>query len=206
MKTPKEFMSNLKNNIITEEMLELALRSVNKRAKNYRDKERQYRNSKYDVYESEEKNRDKKNEMYGKKEILLRVLSPTCIHKKIITREVTEKFYDYEEEFQNYLETDKVVRKGCFFDREELREIEFIIVNMGEQIVNEEYYVYYQTTNFSFHSPIEFAEIESYYKDLPIVELDFNTFGEDINDLVSMQFVNKLIEIINEDEYEYKTI
>lgn len=46
MKTPAEFTKNLKEKVITEEMLEKALFSVNKRAKNYRDKKREY-NRKY---------------------------------------------------------------------------------------------------------------------------------------------------------------
>ena len=41
MKTPKEYTKNLKNGIITEDMIVDCLYSVNKRAKNYRDKERQ---------------------------------------------------------------------------------------------------------------------------------------------------------------------
>ena len=36
MKTPKEYTDNIKNGIITTSMLEAALYSVNKRAKNYR--------------------------------------------------------------------------------------------------------------------------------------------------------------------------
>lgn len=40
MKTPKEYRDNLLNHIITKQMLVDCLYSVNKRAKNYRDKER----------------------------------------------------------------------------------------------------------------------------------------------------------------------
>lgn len=43
MRTPKEYTENLKNNIITESMLLDCLYSANKRAKNYRDKAREYR-------------------------------------------------------------------------------------------------------------------------------------------------------------------
>lgn len=41
MKTPKEYRDNLLNHIITKQMLVDCLYSVNKRAKNYRDKERE---------------------------------------------------------------------------------------------------------------------------------------------------------------------
>ena len=37
MRTPKDFSENIKNGIITTEMLNECLYSVNKRAKNYRD-------------------------------------------------------------------------------------------------------------------------------------------------------------------------
>lgn len=40
MKTPKEYRDNLLNHIITKQMLVDCLYRVNKRAKNYRDKER----------------------------------------------------------------------------------------------------------------------------------------------------------------------
>ena len=43
MKTPKEYRDNLLNHIITKQMLVDCLYSVNKRAKNYRDKEREQR-------------------------------------------------------------------------------------------------------------------------------------------------------------------
>ena len=41
MRTPKDFSENIKNGIITTEMLNECLYSVNKRAKNYRDAKRE---------------------------------------------------------------------------------------------------------------------------------------------------------------------
>lgn len=41
MRTPYEYTKNLKNGIITRDMLLDCLYSVNKRAKNFRDKERE---------------------------------------------------------------------------------------------------------------------------------------------------------------------
>ena len=83
MKTPTNFSDNLKNNIITTSMLEAVLLSVNKRAKNYRDKEREYRRS-YGIYSwrNTETAATKKEEMYKKKESLLSVMEPLCIHKE----------------------------------------------------------------------------------------------------------------------------
>ncbi len=52
MKTSKDFKDKLSKGIITASMLEAALYSVNKRAKNYRDKEREIKDSygKYSKY------------------------------------------------------------------------------------------------------------------------------------------------------------
>ena len=47
MQTPKEYIKNLNNKIITDEMLSDALFSVNKRAKNWRDKKNQYSHAYY---------------------------------------------------------------------------------------------------------------------------------------------------------------
>lgn len=60
MRTPKEYMNNIKVGIITDKMLAESLFSVNKRAKNCRDKEREYRNS-YDIYNNCEKYREQKS-------------------------------------------------------------------------------------------------------------------------------------------------
>lgn len=58
MRTPKEYTANIKNGIITAPMLTDCLYSVNKRAKNWRDKEREYRYKRRDTYNREEQARD----------------------------------------------------------------------------------------------------------------------------------------------------
>ena len=91
MKTPKEYNDNIKNGIITSKMLTDCLYSVNKRAKNWRDKERDWRNSRHDNYNNEEKAREKKQQYYDMKDTswsvypLLRLISP--IYFKNITIE-----------------------------------------------------------------------------------------------------------------------
>lgn len=75
MRTPKDFSENIKNGIITTEMLNECLYSVNKRAKNYRDAKRECYGRYRDSNECKEKN------FYHKKEKLLSVITPVCIHK-----------------------------------------------------------------------------------------------------------------------------
>lgn len=72
MKTPKEYTRNLKNGIITEDMIVDCLYSVNKRAKNYRDKARQYR---YSYYHGDSQ-REEMERYYGYKEQLLSYFTP----------------------------------------------------------------------------------------------------------------------------------
>lgn len=58
MRTPAEYSKNLKNHVITMQMLLECLYSSNKRAKNWRDKEREWRSCRYDEYDNESKARD----------------------------------------------------------------------------------------------------------------------------------------------------
>lgn len=92
MKTPKEYRDNLLNHIITKQMLVDCLYSVNKRAKNYRDKERKQRAySRCHRYVDNsafiEGAREKKLEMYRMKDMLLQILHPFVSTKSsLVTR------------------------------------------------------------------------------------------------------------------------
>ena len=99
MRTPKEYTNNIKNHIITKQMLLDCLYSSNKRAKNWRDKEREYRHS-YDYYGNEEKAREQKNAYYEQKDIMLSILHPVCIHKELLGYE-RRRIYDYEDDLVN---------------------------------------------------------------------------------------------------------
>lgn len=86
MKTPKLFTYNLKHNIITEKMLEQCLYSLNKRAKNCRDKKQEYyyigkeMHSQY-AFDSVNMYKYKEQEYYNLKNfLLLHLLNPICIH------------------------------------------------------------------------------------------------------------------------------
>lgn len=101
MRTPKEYTDNLKKKTITESMLLDCLYSVNKRAKNYRNKEREYRQYyrgnryAYDKYGNIDHCQGMKEQYYSQKDKLLSVLETTCIHKEIIGYKRV-RIYDYE--------------------------------------------------------------------------------------------------------------
>ena len=157
MKTPKEFMKNINNKIITDDMLEAALFSLNKRAKNMRDMQRKYAH-KYDKYNNEGKYKSQKENYYKKQEFLLRLLTPVCAHIETVPHGRTEKKL---------------------------------------------YYLFYRLGKHSFHRPIPSHTLETKYPDLEIKTVDLDTYGEDINDLISNQFIDKLIYIIKKGDYQY---
>ena len=62
-------------------MLDAALYSVYKRAKNCRDQKREY-SHRYDKYHNADRYEEKEAEYYGQKEKLLSALQPMCIHRE----------------------------------------------------------------------------------------------------------------------------
>lgn len=97
MRTPKQYIDNLENGIVTEQMLCDVLFSYNKRAKKWRDKKRQYKHS-YATNSHAWFNNALENEQkyYQYKTDLLQFIEPTCIHEEYIEN-------DFEMIIQYYL-------------------------------------------------------------------------------------------------------
>ena len=97
MRTPKEYIENLDKAIVTEHMLCDVLFSYNKRAKNWRDKKRQYKHSyatnSYAWFNNALENEQK---YYNYKSEILSLLTPNCIHEEYLEN-------DYEMIIQYYL-------------------------------------------------------------------------------------------------------
>ena len=163
MKTSKEFTKNLNNNTITDVMLAMAIYSVNKRAKNYRDKAEEcfsrgkenqvfYDGDKYSFKNAHAASEAKKA-CYEKKAVLLSIIEPVAIHRTM-------------------------VNGHC------------------------KWFLLYKIAGYSFHSPV--TEEEALASKLNVVELEnFATHGAEINDLVSVQFIDRLIELINNGNYNF---
>lgn len=189
METSKEIKKCLKEGVVSKEMLGMALYSYNKRAKNMRDKEREYRDyarSNYfyhDKYDNEGKTREKKEEYYRKKEELLKYLQPCAIHHIIRYKNV--KIYDYEDGYDD-IDEEVVLYENSYYDREIDDRVYFKVVS--EEFV--EKYLFFELGDYSFHTPL--VGDESQYN-LPVEELeDFETFGKDIEDLMSVQMCDKI--------------
>ena len=143
MNTPKNFIYNLKNGFITKDTLGFVIYSINKRAKNYRDKEREYRDYykrnfyAYDKFGNEDRNEEKKLDMYKKKQYLLNFLIPIKIHKsEINNRYLYFLYYELEDyKFHSPIEKDEFVDDEYLEKRYNLKvkEIESLF-NSGKDI------------------------------------------------------------------------
>lgn len=205
MKTPKKYMDMLENRTITSSMLEEALYSVNKRAKNYRDKAKDYRHSRGRYsFQNAETATDKKEEMYRFKEKLLSCLEPICIHKEFAGYERTRVYdyqQDYDKEYFRHMLRDEIVWQNRYYDYSLGCEVGFFDY-INPKKVEYRYYIYYILGTHSFHKPID--EKEAKRLPLEIEEIDtLTTEGDDIRELISMQFVKRLIELIDSKNYKY---
>ena len=212
MKTNTKFLKLIKDKIITEEILELCLYSVNKRAKNCRDKKAEYRDHiksmryfnhyYYDKYDNIDKYNNKMNEYYDMKDILLSILDPVCIHEEHQGYERV-RIFDYEEEYDEVKDED-VIWSNSFYDYDRDEEVFFVDI-LDKESPKIRYYKYYKTTNYSFHSPIDVKDLKE-FPDKEIVEIDtLETEGKQINSLISVQFVKKVIDLIKDKDYKYIT-
>lgn len=202
MRTPTAYTNSLKNNTISMQMLSDCLYSSNKRAKNWRDKERECRDRSrnnrywYDVHNNEEKAREKKEEYYQQKEIMLSILKPVCIHRERVGYE-RRRIYDYEPDYVSY--TGEYVWENSYYDREEDRRVYFGDIEISNKPIYNYYLFYDFGTNHTFHIPIN--DIEAY--NLEIKDIDhLKTTGYDIADLLSNQFVKKVIDLISSNNFK----
>ena len=135
--------------------------------------------------------------MYRMKDTLLQILTPVCIHKEFIGYE-TERIYSYEtEEYKKY--------KKQFYYEGQYMDDDYSIVHFGDVELKDEpiyhYYLFYDLDcGHTFHTPIKEEDLEKY--SLPIIEIsELETTGHKVNDLVSLQFVRKVIRLIEENMY-----
>ena len=206
MRTPKEYTDNLKKGIITPFMLEDVLFSFNKRAKNYRDRARVYRERRRyygwnDKYDNEELCEEKKEILYGKKSDILnccpnelKAIHKLARKKKIRIEDDDPEFYKYESEIEKYKKgkPSKIVYMNGYYDDDIDEYITFFNIYVDKY----EYFLYYEFPNYSFHSPISDKELLK-YQFLEIIELDdLTTYGKNINDLLSLQFCDKVWDLL----------
>ena len=208
MEIPKEFLSNLKDRVITEEMLELVLHSINKRAKNCRDKKKEYylkgKKTGYEIdFNKSDKYKEQEKEYYLQKVFLIKkLLKPSCIHESLKEVEKRERYFNYDPEFIDL--QDKAIYCSDFFDKRLGEYVEFIDVLVVERI--KQYYLFYETTHYSFHIPIEEEDIEREMDNNginKIIEINLKTKGQDVMELMPIGFIKDIIKLVESKEYKY---
>lgn len=212
MKTPKAWSDNLKNGIITEEMFDAALYSVNKRAKNCRDKKREYNRIRYDSYHNAEKYESQEHGYYRQKEKLLSFTSPVCIHREHQGFE-RRRHYDYEKGFDGKLiraltrglicwSNYYVKREYNYYDEWE-EDCDTETVWFFDELLPErpvlKYYLFYRIGEHSYHSPITEEKAKELQGKYPIRDIGLiQTEGHEITELCSTSFVGKVIDALEQ--------
>ena len=214
MKTPKEYIKNLNKGILTDEMICDVLYSYSKRAKNYRDNNRELRkltrnryfySFRFDPYKTIAENEFRKNVLYERKSGILEKIEERflkCIHKQ--DKHATRRIYEWESDYSKYEDSDDVVWANCYLDRETMEEVYFIdVLKKKKEYL---YFKFYDMGEHSFHTPIEEHEALEYEeKGLKIEEIDdLVTFGEDTGRLLSLQFCDKVYKFLYPEKKVYK--
>lgn len=196
MKPPKEYLKNLKNHTITEKMLSDCLFSINNRALNSRDNEHKYTHYIPDPYGNANKYRKKKLEYYGMKKVLLSVLEPSHIQKgEVLQRKRT---YDYEEGYEEILESGNYVNNSGFYDPDRKEHVEFVVQMIPQTV----YYLVYQVGNCSFRLPIQQSDVIR-RPDLDVKDAGRipPVYGDITVDMLSVQFVEKVLKLVKSGNY-----
>ena len=90
--------------------------------------------------------------------------------------------------------------KNSYYDYDKDMEIEFFDYHLGTKKYL--YFLYYEIGEYSFHSPVSEKIAES-NTELEIQEIDenFKNHGSKNEGLLSMQFVKKVLELLQSEDY-----
>ena len=176
-------------------MLNDVLYSFNKRAKNCRDQKNRYRNNYYTfTYFDNYSNYEEKEQLFYKKkqDILEKLVKPKCLHKQKIDKR--KRIYDYEPEYNKKRDRQKIIWENCYFDYNKDKTVWFYDIYINSYL----YFIYYEIGSKGYHTVINETEYNKLSKILNTEHLpdDFMTEGHDINDLLSLQFSNKVYDYI----------
>ena len=203
MRTPKRYTDLIKNKKITNKIIAECIYSVNKRAKNYRDKIEDYKQAGFYRYKENniENAKEQKEKYYSMKEDLLLNFSPKLIHKQY-AGEKRQRVYSYQKNYTKLYneKINDIIKENSYYDYDRNREVDFFDYSLGEK--KHLYFLYYEIGEYSFHTPITEERVEKNTQ-LEIKEIDenFQTHGADIADLLSTQFVQKVIDLLDSGDY-----
>lgn len=131
---------------------------------------------------------------YNMKDCLLKLVQPTCIHKEEQLHKI--RIYDYEDAYHQY-PPEEIIYKNTYYDRDFEEWTSFINVMVPES----KYYLFYDFGDYSFHTPISDPK---QYPDMNVIEISqLDTHGHAIEDLISVQFVKRVVDLVKSGEYTY---
>lgn len=204
LRTPKEYLDNLQRKLITTDMLSDCIFSSNKRAKNWRDKQREYSERRmssrhfHDKYNNEGKAKREKEKYYRQKDLLLSVLQPVSIHRVQRGYE-RRRIYDYEKAYRKFKRNGLFVWENCFYDHDYCCTIWFGDIELKDKPIFENF-LFYKLGKHSFHTPIPEKNLKNY--ELPVIDLEeLETHGLATELLLSNQFVFKVANLISSNDY-----
>lgn len=203
MRTPKRYTDLIKNKKITNQIIAECIYSVNKRAKNYRDKIEDSNQAGFYKYKeiNNEKAKEQKERYYSMKEDLLLNFSPKLVHKQYVG-EKRQRVYSYQKNYEKLYNEKRndIVWENSYYNYDRNKEVDFFDYSLGEKKYL--YFLYYEIGEYSFHTPITEERAEK-NTELEIKEIDenFQTHGADIVDLLSTQFVQKVIDLLDSGDY-----
>ena len=203
MRTHKRYTDLIKNKKITNQIIAECIYSVNKRAKNYRDIIKDYKQGGFYKYKEDniENAKEQKEKYYSMKEDLLLNFSPKLIHKKYDGEKI-QRVYSYQKNYTKLYneKINDIIKENSYYDYDRNKEVDFFDYSLGEKKYL--YFLYYEIGEYSFHTPITEERVEKNTQ-LEIKEIDenFQTHGADIVDLLSTQFVQKVIDLLDSGDY-----
>ena len=202
MRTPKNYTQSVNDKKITNEMIEECIYSVNKRAKNYRDKIRKYKDDRYNRYTARniENAEDVMEKYYTMKEELLTVFEPSLIHRQYVGEE-KKRVFSTEKDYDKLLQekSNDIIWKGGYRDENDI-EVKFFDYKLGRKKYL--YFLFYEIGEYSFHLPIPEQKAKKYTKlQIKEIDKDFKTHGANIKGLLSTQFVNKVLRLLQSGDY-----
>ena len=148
-----------------------------------------------------EKAKEQKEKYYSMKEDLLLNFSPKLVHKQYVG-EKRQRVYSYQKNYEKLYNEKRndIVWENSYYDYDRNKEVDFFDYSLGEKKYL--YFLYYEIGEYSFHTPITEERAEKNTQ-LEIKEIDenFQTHGADIVDLLSTQFVQKVIDLLDSGDY-----
>lgn len=202
MRTPQNYTQSVNDKKITNEMIAECIYSVNKRAKNYRDKIRKYKADGYNLYTERniENAEDEMEKYYTMKEELLTVFEPSLIHRQYVGEEKKRVFStekDYDKLFQE--KSNDIIWKSGYRDENSI-EVKFFDYKLDRKKYL--YFLVYEIGKSSFHLPTSEQKAKKYTKlQIKEIDKDFKTHGANIKGLLSTQFVNKVLRLLQSGDY-----